>query len=32
VITGAMPLALGVFDILYWDVRLPAGFGYGWFR
>jgi hypothetical protein len=30
-ITGAMLLALGVFNIVYWDVRLPAMFGYGWF-
>jgi hypothetical protein len=20
-----------VFNIVYWDLRLPANFGYGWF-
>jgi hypothetical protein len=31
VVTGALLIALGVFNIVYWDVRLPAMFGYGWF-
>ncbi|MFI5929117.1 hypothetical protein ACIA3K_24530 [Micromonospora sp. NPDC051543] len=30
-VTGALLLALGVFTVVYWDVRLPAMFGYGWF-
>ncbi|MFY1697942.1 MULTISPECIES: hypothetical protein [unclassified Solwaraspora] len=30
-ITGAMLIALGVFMIVYWNVRLPAMFDYGWF-
>jgi len=31
VITGALLIALGVFNIVYWDVRVPAIFGFGWF-
>jgi hypothetical protein len=31
VIAGGLLLALGVFDVVYWDLRVPAGFGYGWF-
>ncbi|MEU2170971.1 hypothetical protein ACH47V_25945 [Micromonospora chersina] len=31
VVTGSLLLALGVFNIVYWDVRLPAMFGIGWF-
>jgi hypothetical protein len=31
VVTGSMLIALGVFSVVYWDVRLPAMFGYGWF-
>ncbi len=30
-VAGAALVALGVFMIIYWDVRLPAHFGYGWF-
>ncbi|MBM7494153.1 hypothetical protein JOD64_005375 [Micromonospora luteifusca] len=30
-VTGAMLIALGVFMVVYWDVRLPAMFGHGWF-
>ncbi|AGL16696.1 hypothetical protein [Actinoplanes sp. N902-109] len=30
-ISGAMLLALGVFEVVYWDVRVPASFGHGWF-
>jgi cytochrome c biogenesis protein CcdA len=28
---GAALLLLGTFLVIYWDVRLPARFGYGWF-
>ncbi|MDN3353039.1 hypothetical protein [Actinomadura sp. DC4] len=28
---GVALLALGAFLVIYWDVRLPAAFGYGWF-
>lgn len=31
IVTGSLLLALGVFTVVYWDVRLPAMFGYGWF-
>ncbi|WDZ85573.1 hypothetical protein [Micromonospora cathayae] len=31
VVTGSLLVALGVFTVVYWDVRLPAMFGYGWF-
>jgi len=30
-VTAAMLLTVGVFTLVYWDVRLPAIFGYGWF-
>jgi hypothetical protein len=30
-ISGVALLLLGTFLLLYWDVRLPAIFGYGWF-
>ena len=30
-IAGAVLVAFGVFLVVYWDVRLPAHFGYGWF-
>jgi hypothetical protein len=30
-IAGVALVALGVFLVLYWDVRLPSLFGYGWF-
>lgn len=30
-VTGALLIALGVFTVVYWDVRLPAMFDYGWF-
>ncbi|MFG3715920.1 hypothetical protein ACIBTZ_32445 [Micromonospora sp. NPDC049460] len=30
-LTGGMLIALGVFMVVYWDVRLPAMFDYGWF-
>ncbi|MFJ6952041.1 hypothetical protein [Micromonospora aurantiaca (nom. illeg.)] len=31
VVTGALLVALGVFTVVYWDVRVPALFGFGWF-
>ena len=31
VVTGALFLALGVFTVVYWDLRVPANFGIGWF-
>lgn len=31
VVTGSLLIALGVFTVVYWDVRVPAIFGYGWF-
>jgi hypothetical protein len=31
VVSGSMLLALGVFTVVYWDIRVPAIFGYGWF-
>jgi hypothetical protein len=31
VITGSMLVALGVFTVVYWDIRVPAIFGFGWF-
>ncbi|MEU3457569.1 hypothetical protein ABZ671_28790 [Micromonospora sp. NPDC006766] len=31
VLTGALLVALGIFTVVYWDVRLPARFGIGWF-
>lgn len=30
-VTGALLVALGVFSVVYWDVRVPAMFGLGWF-
>ncbi|MGI5238422.1 hypothetical protein [Dactylosporangium sp. CA-139066] len=30
-LAGALLIALGVFDVVYWDLRVPAHFGYGWF-
>jgi hypothetical protein len=30
-VTGALLIALGVFTVVYWDLRLPAMFGHGWF-
>ena len=30
-VTGLLLIALGVFMVVYWDVRLPAMFGHGWF-
>ncbi|MEV6304195.1 hypothetical protein AB0M02_32650 [Actinoplanes sp. NPDC051861] len=31
VVTGSLLLALGVFTVVYWDLRVPAIFGVGWF-
>ncbi|MEU7875005.1 hypothetical protein [Dactylosporangium sp. NPDC049140] len=31
VITAALLIALGVFTVVYWDVRVPSMFGWGWF-
>jgi hypothetical protein len=31
VVTGSLMIALGVFTVVYWDVRVPAIFGIGWF-
>lgn len=31
VITASLTIALGVFTVVYWDVRVPAIFGVGWF-
>jgi len=31
IIGGAALLLVGTFLVVYWDVRLPALFGYGWF-
>ncbi len=30
-LTGSLLVALGVFTLVYWTVRVPAMFGYGWF-
>jgi hypothetical protein len=30
-ITGSMLIALGVFTVVYWDIRVPSMFGIGWF-
>jgi hypothetical protein len=30
-ITAASFIVVGTFTVLYWDLRLPARFGYGWF-
>ncbi|MGV9214476.1 hypothetical protein ACTFTM_21665 [Micromonospora sp. RB23] len=29
--TGTLLVALGVFTVVYWDLRVPAHFGFGWF-
>ncbi|MEW1590155.1 hypothetical protein AB0283_32435 [Micromonospora vinacea] len=31
VLSGALLIALGVFTVVYWDVRVPSIFGFGWF-
>lgn len=31
VVTGSLLIALGVFTVVYWDIRVPAIFGIGWF-
>ncbi|MEV0732223.1 MULTISPECIES: hypothetical protein [Polymorphospora] len=31
VITASLLIALGVFTVVYWDLRVPAMFGFGWF-
>lgn len=31
IITGSLLIALGVFTVVYWDIRVPAIFGIGWF-
>jgi hypothetical protein len=31
VVTGTLLVALGVFTVVYWDLRVPAIFGVGWF-
>jgi hypothetical protein len=31
IITGSLLIALGIFNIVYWDVRVLALFGFGWF-
>ncbi|WP_173159109.1 hypothetical protein [Phytohabitans suffuscus] len=30
-VSGALLIALGVFTVVYWDVRVPSIFGFGWF-
>jgi hypothetical protein len=30
-LTGALLIAFGVFALAYWDLRVPAAFGFGWF-
>ena len=30
-VAGVALLTLGTFLVMYWDIRLPAMFGYGWF-
>jgi hypothetical protein len=30
-VAGGLLLALGLFNLVYWDLRVPAHFGYGWF-
>ncbi|HEX5594955.1 MAG TPA: hypothetical protein VFX61_02885 [Micromonosporaceae bacterium] len=30
-ISGSLLLALGVFTVVYWVIRVPAMFGFGWF-
>jgi hypothetical protein len=31
VVTGSLLIGLGVFTVVYWVVRVPAMFGFGWF-
>ncbi len=31
VVTGSLMVMLGVFTVVYWDLRVPALFGVGWF-
>ncbi|MEV6520935.1 hypothetical protein AB0M43_03220 [Longispora sp. NPDC051575] len=31
VVTASLLIALGVFTVVYWGVRVPAIFGFGWF-
>jgi hypothetical protein len=31
VVTGTLLVALGVFTVVYWDLRVPSIFGFGWF-
>lgn len=31
VVSGSLLLALGVFTVVYWDIRVPSMFGFGWF-
>ncbi|MER7458823.1 hypothetical protein [Micromonospora sp. NPDC126480] len=31
VVSGSLLVALGVFTVVYWDVRVPSMFGFGWF-
>ncbi len=31
VVSGTLLLALGVFTVVYWDLRVPSIFGVGWF-
>lgn len=31
VVSGALLLGLGVFTVIYWDLRVPSIFGFGWF-
>ncbi len=30
-VTGSLLLALGVFTVVYWTIRVPSMFGFGWF-
>ncbi|MBM6404806.1 hypothetical protein JQN72_11180 [Phycicoccus sp. CSK15P-2] len=30
-LSGSLLVTLGVFTVVYWDIRLPAMFGHGWF-
>jgi hypothetical protein len=30
-VSGTLLLALGVFTVVYWDLRVPSIFGIGWF-
>ena len=31
VVSGTLLIALGVFTVVYWTIRVPAIFGFGWF-